>query len=87
MSNSMSYNELIKKLENKKEIEENILEKSAEAIDSNSENSYNTNIKIEEQEFLNTPDAEMLEKIAQARDLGIVMAREAYKEFKRLTNQ
>lgn len=84
---SPSINQLLERLDGQKQPEENILEKTAETLDSNSENSYNTYIKTEEKEISKTPEEEMLEKIAQARDLGIVMAREAFKEFKRLTNQ
>ena len=90
MAESMSLETLLKKLEGPKAEEidsvENFTEKTAEALDSNSEISYNNDIKKEAQEHLND-DEQILEKIAQARDMGIIMAREMYKELTRLINQ
>ena len=76
MAESMSLETLLKKLEGPKAEEidsvENFTEKTAEALDSNSEISYNNDIKKEEQEHLND-DEQILEKIAQARDMGIII--------------
>lgn len=83
----MNLDEILEKLEGNKSSAENILEKSAETIDSNEEISYNTNIKNEEKEISNTPNDEMLEKMAQAKDMGIIMAREMFKELTKLMNQ
>ena len=83
----MNLDEILEKLEGNKSSAENILEKSAETIDSNEEISYNTNIKNEEKEISNTPNDEMLEKMAQAKDKGIIMAREMFKELTKLMNQ
>lgn len=86
----MSLNELLYKLDNSPTEDNTFVEKNeekiAEAIDSDKENTYNKDIKNETQSHLNE-DEEILEKIAQAKDLGIIMARELHKELTRLLNQ